>query len=54
MTDCLARAIAARTKSRFVDTNADRPQTLEGMRGNLARATAASSKAQGRKPWEVA
>jgi hypothetical protein len=53
MTDCLARAIAARTKSRFVDTNADRPQTLEGMR-KLARATAASSKAQGRKPWEVA
>jgi len=38
----LAREIAARTKPRFIDTNAKRPQTLEGMK-NLARAIAARS-----------
>jgi hypothetical protein len=37
-----AREIAARTKPRFIDTAAERPQTLEGMR-KLARAIAARS-----------
>ena len=38
----LAREIAARTKPRFIDTNPERPQTLEGMR-KLGRAIAARS-----------
>jgi len=38
----LAREIAARTKPRFIDTNLELPQTLEGMR-KLARTIAARS-----------
>jgi hypothetical protein len=39
----LARAIAARTEPRFIDTNSKRPQTVEECKA-LARAIAARTK----------